>query len=75
MSDKDTIYRQDAIKTIKDADVFVAYHEKDPIDEAVDEAIRATKRSVIYDIGILPSAEPESIRINLNESIKVKLTD
>lgn len=69
------IYKQDAIKTIKDADVFVAYHEKDPIDEAVDEAIRATKRSVIYDIGILPSAEPESIRINLNEPIKVKLTD
>ena len=59
MSDKDAIYRQDAIKTIKDADVFVAYHEKDPIDEAVDEAIRATKRSVIYDIGILPSASTE----------------
>jgi len=53
------IYKQDAIKTIKDADVFVAYHEKDPIDEAVDEAIRATKRSVIYDIEMLPSAELE----------------
>ena len=55
------IYKQDAIKTIKDADVFVAYHEKDPTGEAVDEAIRATKRSVIYDIGILPSAELEII--------------
>ena len=47
------IVKEDVIKIIKDADVFVAYHEKDPIEEAVDRAIRATKRSVIYDIEIL----------------------
>ena len=54
----DLIDKQNTIKIIKDADVFVAYHEKDPIEEAVDRAIRATKRSVIYDIEILPSIEP-----------------
>ena len=30
---------------------------------------------IAYELGQLPSAQPEPIRINLNEPIKVKLTD
>ena len=63
MSDKDIIYRQDALLAIGTEIVGVTQEGG----ELLDLCRFAIKK--------LPSAEPKSIRINLNESIKVKLTD
>ena len=55
----DTIYRQAAIDDL---------YTKDP-------SILWDTADVEVWVNTLPSAQPESIRINLNEPIKVKLTD
>ena len=74
---KDTIYRQDAIDAL---DVLCEEHRyKIPgkretysqYNEAWQDALGRAENA----IGNLPSAQPEPIRINLNEPIKVKLTD
>lgn len=57
---KDTIYREDAIKVIKDADVVVFYDKDTEIDDAIEIAIRCTKKCLIGDIEELPSAEPKT---------------
>lgn len=55
----DLISRQAAIDTIKTADVCVLYHDTDPVEEVVEEAIMATKRAITIDIEALPPAQPE----------------
>ena len=65
MMSKDTIYRQDAINTLSDM------HCKS--DE--DGYVWIIRSDAWARIDALPSAQPEPIRINLNEPIKVKLTD
>ena len=71
----DLISRQDAIRDIRSMDVCVMYDDTCSTEDAVEKAIVATKRNAIFGLERMPSAEPESIRINLNEPIKVKLTD
>lgn len=65
MSD-DTISRQAAIDTVNKLTkwYYETYHEKRP-----------TAVAVIDKLMELPSEQPKPIRINLNEPIKVKLTD
>ena len=56
------IDRQAAIDAIKNADVIVLYHDAEPVDEAIEEAIWATKRSAEASVEGLPSAQPEIIK-------------
>ena len=58
MSDKDTIYRQDAIRDIHSMDVCVIYDDACSTEEAVEKAIVATKRTAIFGLECMPSAEP-----------------
>ena len=61
MSDQETIYRQDAIDAINS---YFGFNTEEEYGSAVQEVING-----------LPSAESKPIRLNLNEPIKVKLTD
>ena len=56
----DLISREKTLDAIRDADVFVFYDEDTEIDDAVEIAIRCTKKSVIESINDLPSAEPKT---------------
>ena len=58
----DLVERQAVIDAANDADVIVFCHDDDPIDEAIEEAILATKRSIVKSIEELPSAQPDIIR-------------
>lgn len=59
VTDTDTISRQAAIDEIKNADVVVLYYDGEPIDEAIERAIKAVKRSVVASVENLSSAQPE----------------
>ena len=59
-TDSDTISRQAAIDAIKNVDVVVLYHDGEPIDEAIEEAIEAVKRSVMASVENLQSAQHTS---------------
>ena len=56
----DIISREKTLDAIRDADVFVFYDADTEIDDAVEIAIRCTKKSVIDTINDLPSAEPKT---------------
>ena len=56
----DLISREKTLDAIRDADVFVFYDADTEIDDAVEIAIRCTKKSVIESINDLPSAEPKT---------------
>ena len=56
----DIISREKTLDAIRDADVFVFYDADTEIDDAVEIAIRCTKKSVIESINDLPSAEPKT---------------
>ena len=58
----DLISRQRAIDAITEADVVVLYDKYTPIADAVEIAIRYTKKSVICSVVELPSAESERKR-------------
>ena len=68
-NNSDTIRRQDAIDAIeaKEANEFGNYVE-------YNVAFNDGLRSAVFALEDLSSAQPEPIRINLNEPIKVKLT-
>jgi hypothetical protein len=55
----DLIDRRAAIDAVKNTDVVVLYHDTEPVEEAIEEAIEATKRSITTGIEGLPSAQPE----------------
>lgn len=63
----DSINRQQALDTIRNIRAITGTFDDKIL--LIDKAEAQTK------LMTLPSAEPESIRINLNEPIKVKLTD
>ena len=63
----DNINRQQALDTIKNIRAITGTFD--------DKILLIDKAEAQTRLMMLPSAEPESIRINLNESIKVKLTD
>lgn len=66
----DTIYRQAAIEAIcKVCSMEEDYHKCDGYPET------STWCDELVALRALPSAQPEHIRINLNEPIKIKLTD
>ena len=73
----DTIYRQDVNDALEKVASFFPYRipgkgeTYDKYNEAWNDAIGRAE----MEIKQLPSAQPEPIRINLNEPIKVKLTD
>ena len=56
----DIISREKTLDAIRDADVFVFYDADTEIDDAVEIAIRCTKKSVIDTINDLPSTEPKT---------------
>lgn len=55
----DLIDRQDAIRDIRSMDVCVIYDDMCSTEEAVEKAIVATKRTAIFGLERMPSAEPE----------------
>lgn len=63
----DLISRQDAISALKDNVIEIGG------DDFTEKGVHEDDIDAIIDK--LPSAQPEPIRINLNEPIKVKLTD
>lgn len=60
-SEMDLINRWDAIEAVKNAIVTVLYHDAEPVEEAMEEAIEATKRSAEASIEALPSVKPEIV--------------
>lgn len=63
----DNINRQQALDTIRNIRAITGTFD--------DKILLIDKAEAQTRLMTLPSAEPESIRINLNEPIKVKLTD
>lgn len=81
----DTISRQAAIELVKDVcDAIMSgckrHYDSEVGDEVYDDtlevdAILKCNKGIRNALRDMPSAQPEPIRINLNEPIKVKLTD
>ena len=67
-SDGDTISRRDAVDALK-MDISIIPFAK------AREYVQAAIETIYNRLEELPSAQPEPIRINLNDPIKVKLTD
>ena len=55
----DLIYRHEAIRDIRSMDVCVMYDDMCSTEEAVEKAIVATKRTAIFGLECMRSAEPE----------------
>ena len=70
----DLISRHAVIDAIKNSDVFVFYDNDTQVDDAIEIAIRSTKKSAINAISeLLPSAQPERLTDDDFETIRIHL--